>query len=110
LSLAPSGGSLAPSEAGMNGKRTWNTAPWPGRPLASMDPPWRSTILRHKASPMPVPVNRSESATRWKGWKIRSPYFSSKPMPSSRTSISQTEPLLAFTLNRTVTRGSSPSR
>ena len=37
------------------GRRTMNIEPFPGSLSALMVPPCRSTILRHMASPIPVP-------------------------------------------------------
>ena len=44
---------------GRRAAATSNTLPWPGVLWAVICPPWRSTILRHRASPMPVPSNTS---------------------------------------------------
>ena len=50
-----------------------------------MRPPWRSTILRQIASPMPVPGYASLAWRRWKITKTRSAYSGSMPMPLSAT-------------------------
>jgi hypothetical protein len=46
--------------------------PWPGTDSTPIVPPWRSTIARQTASPMPVPAYSSGGCSRWKTWKMRS--------------------------------------
>ena len=64
--------SLATSSACITGSRTSKTLPLPGVLWAVIVPPWRSTILRQMASPMPVPSYTSRGCSRWKMPKIRS--------------------------------------
>ena len=62
-----------------------NVDPSPGVLCAVMVPPWRSAILRQIASPMPVPSYFPRPCSRSNIVKMRSAYFSSKPMPLSAT-------------------------
>ena len=43
-------------------------APWSTAPSAQMCPPWRSTMRRTLASPIPVPANSRAECRRWNGW------------------------------------------
>ena len=43
-----------------------------GPSSSQISPPWNSTILRHIARPMPVPVYSSFGCSRWKITKMRS--------------------------------------
>src|SRR5690606_7764969 len=82
-------GAYLPPCAGYDlyGSITVKRLPDPGLLLAVRLPPWRSKILRHIASPIPLPSYTSWVCSRWNGKKIRSRYFSSKPMPLSSTYI-----------------------
>ena len=62
-----------------------NTEPPPSRPSTQISPPWRSTILRQIARPIPVPSNASRSCRRWNILNTRSRWRGSIPMPSSAT-------------------------
>jgi hypothetical protein len=64
-----------------------NFAPMPRVLLAVILPLWRSTIFRQIARPMPVPSYSLRPCKRWKIWKMRSRYFSSKPTPLSSSTI-----------------------
>ena len=68
-----------------------------------MRPPWRSTILRQIARPMPVPSYASRSCRRWNISKTRSRWRGSMPMPSSATRDSCHSP--ASRARPTPTRG-----
>jgi hypothetical protein len=46
--------------------------PWPGSDSTRTFPPWRSTILRTMARPMPLPGYRPRACNRWNTRKTRS--------------------------------------
>jgi len=56
---------------------------------ALINPPWFSEIFWQMASPIPVSLNALIPCSFSKGRKIRSLYFSSKPIPGSSTETSQ---------------------